>query len=335
MSWLDHVAGAFVPAPFSIGYVVLAQLGLALAVGLVSSRRPSPPWRWLAWLFVVAQVVAVERLTAGQPDGFRMLAIIGVALWSLKSVVSVEALLAGDDPLPWWRWLLFAAAWPGMRPSAFAGPLAPDPRAATGLAVRGIVCSVVGAACLVLSRLAAGSTIPSAIVVATAVGLVGISLLLHFGAFNLGAATWRLVGFSTDRLFLAPLASTSLAEFWGKRWNLAFTEMTQIAIYRPISARWNKQAGAALGFLYSGLLHEMAISLPTGRGFGLPLLYFAIHGGLVLLERRWYRRGTPIAGRPGLRHVWTLGWLALPMPILFHPPFLEGVVWPLLGIAAP
>jgi hypothetical protein len=27
-----------------------------------------------------------------------------------------------------------------------------------------------------------------------------------------------------------------------------------------------------------------------------------------------------------------LGWLALPLPILFHRPFLRGVVWPLIGL---
>jgi hypothetical protein len=31
-------------------------------------------------------------------------------------------------------------------------------------------------------------------------------------------------------------------------------------------------------------------------------------------------------------HVWVLGWLALPLPILFHPPFLRGVGWPLIGM---
>jgi hypothetical protein len=30
--------------------------------------------------------------------------------------------------------------------------------------------------------------------------------------------------------------------------------------------------------------------------------------------------------------VWVLGWLAVPVPILFHPPFLRGVVWPLIGM---
>ena len=27
----------------------------------------------------------------------------------------------------------------------------------------------------------------------------------------------------------------------------------------------------------------------------------------------------------------TLAWLLVPLPILFHRPFLAGVVWPLIG----
>jgi Membrane bound O-acyl transferase family len=330
VTWAASIARAFLPTPLSLGGVVVAQLALALVVGLVLSRGGASWRRPASWAFVLAQIVAVAQLSLGQPAGFRMLAIIGVALWSLKSVVSVEAVIAGESPLAWWRWLLFAAAWPGMRPSAFGEELAPDRRAAADLLVRGAIWSVVGAGLMGLAH-----AIQDRIVAATAVGLVAISLVLHFGAFNLAAGMWRLVGFGTDRLFIAPLAAPSLANFWGKRWNLAFSEMTQIAIYRPCSARWGKGIGAGLGFVYSGLLHEMAISLPVGRGFGLPLLYFLVHGGLVLLERHWYRSGTPIAERGPIRHAWTLLWLALPMPILFHTPFLHGVVWPLLGIVPP
>jgi hypothetical protein len=47
--------------------------------------------------------------------------------------------------------------------------------------------------------------------------LPGLSLVLHFGVFNLLAGAWRLAGVDCRPLFLAPLESTSLAEFWGRR----------------------------------------------------------------------------------------------------------------------
>ncbi|MGZ8781078.1 MAG: hypothetical protein ACXW31_14245 [Thermoanaerobaculia bacterium] len=56
--------------------------------------------------------------------------------------------------------------------------------------------------------------------------------------------------------------------------------------------------------------------------FGMPTLYFLLHGVLVGLERRF----PCLASR-----AWTLFWLVAPLPILFHPPFLRGVVWPLVS----
>jgi hypothetical protein len=35
--------------------------------------------------------------------------------------------------------------------------------------------------------------------------------------------------------------------------------------------------------------------------------------------------------RPVLGRCWTTAWLLLPLPWLFHRPFLAGLVWPLLS----
>jgi hypothetical protein len=35
---------------------------------------------------------------------------------------------------------------------------------------------------------------------------------------------------------------------------------------------------------------------------------------------------------PVIIGLWALGWLVLPLPLLFHPWFLRGVVWPLVGL---
>ena len=96
------------------------------------------------------------------------------------------------------------------------------------------------------------------------------------------------------------------------------------------SARW---AGALLAaFLVSGLFHEIAISVPVRAGFGRPLLYFAIHAALVLLETALGNAGHDRGRRPWLGRAWTAACFLVPLPLLFHPPFLRGVLWPLIGV---
>ena len=85
-------------------------------------------------------------------------------------------------------------------------------------------------------------------------------------------------------------------------------------------------------FIASGILHEIAISVPVLAGFGLPSCYFLLHGALVLTERGLERTGQAVAGWDWWSHVCVLTWLALPLPILFQRPFLRGVVWPIIGM---
>ena len=49
-------------------------------------------------------------------------------------------------------------------------------------------------------------------------------------------------------------------------------------------------------------------------------------------ERRLERERRPVNGWGAWAHVWVLGWLVLPLPLLFHRPFMRGVVWPLIGM---
>ena len=67
-------------------------------------------------------------------------------------------------------------------------------------------------------------------------------------------------------------------------------------------------------------------------GYGLPMAYFILHGVLMTVEARLARAKRPIDRVPWIGRVWTLAWLLVPLPILFHRPFLAGVVWPLIGM---
>ena len=149
---------------------------------------------------------------------------------------------------------------------------------------------------------------------------LGIGLLVHFGLCDVLAGFWRARGVGVERLFVNPVASRSLGEFWGRRWNRAFHAVAHEFVFRPVSRRWGPRDGILATFLFSGLLHELLISVPVGGGYGLPAGYFVLHGTLVLAERRW-----SLGGR-----AWSMFWVVAPLPMLFHPWFVRGIIFPLL-----
>jgi hypothetical protein len=235
-------------------------------------------------------------------------------------LLAMKAIVASNltTRLTFRQWIAFTL-WPGMRPSIFAS-LGSAPRdGARPLARRGLGCFVAGALLLIVARLLALALPPAAArLFATPFLLVGLSLALHFGLLNLLASWWRTRGVAAERLFRDPIHATSLADFWSHRWNLGFTEMTAALIHRPVRNLAGRNAGILVSFLASGLLHELAISVPARGGYGFPMLYFALQGILVL-------RGTRSRA---------IMFLALIAPILlvFHVPFLRSVLWPLAGI---
>ncbi|HEV3120775.1 MAG TPA: membrane bound O-acyl transferase family-domain-containing protein, partial [Isosphaeraceae bacterium] len=238
--------------------ILAATLALGYAITRAGSLRIS---RIAAWILFVLAVVGVERLNSREPAGFRMLAIIGALLYSMKAVVAVEARALGAKPLHVRNWFCFAALWPGMRPGPFTRPRAAPQPDAVPLLIRGLVRLVCGFILVALARLTWDET--RSLFITTALILPGVSFILHFGIFNLVAGLWRLAGVDCQPLFRDPLRSTSLAEFWGRRWNLAFSEMLALAVYQPLVRRAGRRPAVAVAFLGSGLLHELAISLPV------------------------------------------------------------------------
>ena len=299
---------------WSVGSL-LAGLGL---VGYVLQRKGQLR---LAWVIAGLGLLASHGLTRDQPAGLRMLALCGALLYGMKGVVGCAAVRAGGAALAPGPWAIFVVAWVGMRPGPFH-ELGKRPRAgAWSLARPGLVNIGVGACLIALARQRISADDPLG---ACLLGLPGLSLTVHFGVFRVQAAGLRWLGAPVGPLFRNPPAARSLAEFWGRRWNLAFSEMTALAVHRPLRATFGNRRAETAAFLFSGALHELAISAPTGAGWGGPMLYFCLHALGMRLERgldlrRW-------AGR-----AWTWAWVVLPLPLLFHAPFRAEVVLPLLG----
>jgi hypothetical protein len=303
---------AFLPAHLGVLLVFIYLVVASLMVAAVLTRMPSGVGtRLIGWALVVLCFAGTGWLTAAEPAGFRMLALI-LALWfPLKGLAGMES----GTRLSFGRWLAFCLFWPGMDPVPFAhrpaGPLPAGREIQTGLLHMGA-----GALLFTLARYIRAAGCPW---LATAVVLPALSLLVHFGVFDLLTAAWRRQGVDLRPPFREPLKSSSLAEFWSQRWNCAFSEMGVILVYRPLVGVSGRNMARLVVFLVSGLLHEAAISVLVRAGYGGPFLYFLLHALLVHIERNTGRALPPIPC------------VLLPLPLLFHAPFIAGVIWPLLG----
>ena len=156
---------------------------------------------------------------------------------------------------------------------------------------------------------------------------VGIIMVLHFGLFHLLAWFWQGVGYSIKPIMSNPLAAQKISEFWGGRWNIAFKHIVSPFLFMPLKRKLGPSLGVFCTFLFSGLIHELAISLPTGAGYGLPTIYFLIQAIGMHIERlnlNWLPK-----------KVFTYIVIIGPAFILFHPPFMKEIIIPfavVLGI---
>ena len=94
----------------------------------------------------------------------------------------------------------------------------------------------------------------------------------------------KQLGIQAPVFFKAPLLSVTLKEFWGKRWNIPFTQMVAPLVYRPVKQYFGRGPGLFASFLFSGLMHEVAISLAAQSGYGKPTLYFLISALCLMIQ---------------------------------------------------
>jgi alginate O-acetyltransferase complex protein AlgI len=274
-----------------------------------------------------------------------------IARWLPLIVLPISALIFARDLAPWaymlmisfsifyaCKWLtLFSAArsrsalrslgyfflWTGMDAREFLGPrtaLSPSRREWSVVGIK----MLIGAAMLFVVPLAIDHVLAR-----TWCMMIGLVLLAHFGLFHLVALLWQSHGVRAEPVMIKPAQSESLADLWGRRWNTAFNVLARDYIFEPLRRRANPLVAMLAVFVASGLIHDIAISIPARGGYGLPMLYFLIQCAGLLVQRSRPARRLGV-GR-GLR-----GWLfttliaVLPMPLLFHPPFVMNVMRPML-----
>jgi Membrane bound O-acyl transferase family len=274
---------------------------LVLPLTVLACRDLLPPWVFM-WMLSFAIYLSLKWLT----------------WWRARSRIVH----------PSWRSAAYLLAWPGMDAEAFlnAKERAATPTPSAWLSA--MFKTVLGA---ILLWVVARSVPQGQPLLRGWLGMVGLILLLHFGTFQIVALVWQKAGVAAEPIMSAPLRSTCLAEFWGKRWNLGFRQLAHELVFRPLYRRWGADAAGFVVFVVSGLIHDLVISVPARGGYGFPTLYFLLQGAGVAVERSQFGKRFGL-GR-GVRG-WCFMVIFLTVPVfgLFHPPFVLRVILPFMRV---
>ncbi|CAK8538874.1 unnamed protein product [Lathyrus sativus] len=152
------------------------------------------------------------------------------------------------------------------------------------------------------------------------------------GIFNI--LIHALFGIELESPSDEPYLSTSLSDFWGKRWNLMVTYILRHTVYIPVKIlfsktllgpQWTSLFGIIVSFLVSGLMHELIFYYVTHVTPTWEVTcFFMLHGICVVVE---------VGVMKWLGHKWSVHW-AISGPIsvafvvstaawLFFPPLLR------------
>ncbi|XVF77325.1 hypothetical protein PTKIN_Ptkin14bG0034000 [Pterospermum kingtungense] len=130
-----------------------------------------------------------------------------------------------------------------------------------------------------------------------------------------------------------PYLSTSLQDFWGKRWNLTVNNLLRHTIYKPVrsfsdmllGSKWSPLPAMLATFIVSGLMQELLCYYVTRVNPTWEMTwYFVLHGACVVVEFS-VKRAFP--DRPQLH--WaastplTVGFVVATAMWLFFPPLLR------------
>lgn len=242
---------------------------------------------------------------------------------SIYAGLKLATLRQGNAKLSLPGSLAYLLLWPGMNPSPFVARMPVS--AGTGQSVLAGLGFMFAGTALWL----AASHLDNILLRGWLV-MIGMLCLLHFGLFAILAHLWRRNGIAVEPIMNEPWNSASLAEFWGRRWNLAFRDANHLLLFRPLCRNWGPSSAMATGFLVSGIIHDAVISLPAGGGYGGPTLYFILQWLAIVLQKRLSRPwSSGIRGR-----ALTAAVVLLPAPLLFHRPFLENVMIPFANAVA-
>ena len=295
---------------------------LTLLAGFVFMKMPQKTiLRIIVWAVPLLDIIGGYLCITDSRPWYNMMVYIFLLFLGMKTVTVVYR-YSGKGRLNFLQWLAFSLGWPGMDPLPFEQLGKGKRIKSAALVTSGLISFTTGAILLLLLACLLKYHVFHDYVICL-FSFIPIVMVFHAGLFNIGAAVWGLMGVQLSPLMDAPWKSDSVGSFWGRRWNIAFIQMTRITLFIPLARRGRPRLALILSFFISGIFHEVALSLPVGSGYGLPMLYFILQSIFVLAERKFIHKFSPTMCK-----TWTFMCLLLPFPLLLHAAFINGVMLP-------
>jgi hypothetical protein len=157
---------------------------------------------------------------------------------------------------------------------------------------------------------------------------LAVPILVLMGELLVALATLILLpgGRLLPALHRRPWRAHSVADFWGDRWNLWFSDWFRYTIFGRL--RRHPVFALLLAFSLSGVMHEWVINFPlyclTGRAlFGSMMAYFLLQAAGILCEHQFLK------GHPHLMagFVWLI--VFVPSPLVLNEGLLRVLhLWP-------
>ena len=341
--WVGGIAGCAIGAvpfvlsgaDFSLFRVLLAMGAAGLVVGWLlglvikffSDGADALKANRVCWATAGLNLLALPALawcmTRHEPAWLTMWAISFAEFFAVK--IFTLTTVQGENKF--WRIVAYLALWPGLNAREFLGDRSARPNWTRGTVLAAaLLNTALGAVLLWWATRHIGNASP---LLVGWVGMGGLIFLLHFGLFRAVAWAWCRARVEAPPIMRAPIAATSLTEFWSVRWNVAFAETARRFVFRPLARRLGTNAAGAAVFLLSGLIHESVISVPARGGWGGPTIYFLLQAAGIAVEKSAAGRrfGFGVGARGWL---WTASVTVAPVPLLFHAAFVERVMVPFL-----
>ena len=283
------------------------------------------PW-WQGWIPLLLLPATVFFCFADNSPPWALMWLLAGAIFASCKWLTWRRTPA--PAAPWWLHAGYLLAWPGMAAEAFlkvSGSTRQTPCTRTEW-LTALAKFLLG---LVLYFGLARQTSPQFLSLRGWTGLVGLILLLHFGVFHILSCAWRSMGIPAHPIMNRPLTTSSLSEFWGRRWNTAFRDLTNRFLFRPLLPSCGIAGAYFIGFFISGLVHDLVISIPARGGYGGPTVFFLIQFFSIRFTHS--SLGKKLRLKTGWRG-WCVAVISLlaPLGLLFHRPFVFEIILPFM-----